>query len=96
MPCASQQQAGLAIVAAGFALGCAAYANSLRGDFVIDDSSAVRTNQDLRPETPFSHLLRNDFWGRRLDQPTSNKSYRPLTVLSFRANFALHGLDIAR
>jgi hypothetical protein len=89
-----ERAACLAVMAAGFAAGCVAYANSLHGDFVIDDSSAVRTNQDLRPETPLVRLLHNDFWGRPLDKPTSNKSYRPLAVLSFRANFVLHGLDV--
>ena len=75
-------------------LGCAVYLNSLNGQFVIDDNSAVRTNADLRPETPLHKLLVNDFWGRPIDAITSVKSYRPLTVLTFRANFALHGLDV--
>ena len=71
-----------------------AFANSLQGGFVIDDGSAIRTNQDLRPETPLSQLLVNDFWGRPIASTTSVKSYRPLTVLSFRWNFAAHGLDV--
>ena len=71
-----------------------AFANSLHGGFVIDDGSAIRTNQDLRPETPLSQLLVNDFWGRPIASTTSVKSYRPLTVLSFRWNFAAHGLDV--
>ena len=48
----------------------------------------------MRPETPLRQLLSNDFWGRPIDSQTSVKSYRPLTVLSFRWNFALHGLDV--
>ena len=67
------------------------FSNSLDGAFVIDDGSAVRTNQDLRPETPLSQLLVRDFWGRPIDAPTSVKSYRPLTVLTFRWNFSAHG-----
>ena len=82
------------LLAAGDALAALAFANSLDGGFVIDDGSAVRTNQDLRPETPIWQLLRHDFWGRPLAGITSNKSYRPLTVLTFRANFALHGLRV--
>ena len=70
------------------------FSNSLDGAFVIDDGSAVRTNQDLRPETPLSQLLVRDFWGRPIDAPTSVKSYRPLTVLTFRWNFSAHGLDV--
>ena len=72
----------------------AVFSNSLNGQFVIDDGSAVRTNQDLRPETPLWHLLRNDFWGRPIAAAHSVKSYRPLTVLTFRANFAWHGLAV--
>ena len=34
----------------------------------------------------------NDFWGLPLSDPESHKSYRPLTVLSFRLNHHLHGL----
>ena len=70
------------------------FSNSLDGAFVIDDGSAVRTNQDLRSETPLSQLLVRDFWGRPIDAPTSVKSYRPLTVLTFRWNFSAHGLDV--
>ena len=72
----------------------AVFQNSLDGGFVIDDGSAIRTNADLRPETPISALFWHDFWGRPIDAVTSVKSYRPLTVLTFRANFAMHGLDV--
>lgn len=87
-------RAAVATGLTAFALACGVYANSLHGAFVIDDGSAIRTNQDLRPETPLVALLRNDYWGRPLASATSVKSYRPLTVLSFRANFALHGLAV--
>ncbi|XP_063224362.1 protein O-mannosyl-transferase TMTC4-like isoform X2 [Bacillus rossius redtenbacheri] len=68
---------------------CAAacYANSLGGQFVFDDSEAVVNNEDLRPGTPAWNLLRNDFWGTPLRHNHSHKSYRPLTVLSFRWNY---------
>ena len=49
---------------------------------------------DLRPETPLRNLLSNDFWGRPLAAVHSVKSYRPLTVLTFRANFIQHGLSV--
>jgi hypothetical protein len=60
------------------------YINSLDGGFVFDDSEAIINNDDLKPETPISNLLYNDFWGTRLTHNASHKSYRPLTVLSFR------------
>ena len=83
-----------AVVAAVVAVAAAVFSNSLHGGFVIDDGSAIRTNKDLRPETPLSNLLVNDYWGRPLAEIHSVKSYRPLTVLTFRANFAVHGLDV--
>ena len=57
---------------------------SYDGDFVFDDSEAILGNKDLLPETPLSNLFINDFWGNKLASKTSHKSYRPLTVLSFR------------
>ena len=60
------------------ALGCA---------LVFDDELAVVRNADTYPEkTPLQTLLHNDFWGAPLSSPQSNKSFRPLTVLSFRLN----------
>jgi hypothetical protein len=68
------------------------YAPHLRNGFAFDDLSAIRNNLDLRPDTPLSQLWSNDFWGTALASNRSNKSFRPLTVLSFRLNFAVHGL----
>lgn len=67
------------------------YKNSVDGDFVFDDTEAIVNNEDLRPETPVWNLFFNDFWGTRLTDKTSHKSYRPLTVLSFRWNYWLSG-----
>ena len=69
------------------------YLNSLSGDLVHDDVFAIKDNEDLRPNTPLSSLLLNDFWGEPMASPTSHKSYRPLTVLGFRLNYLFHGLD---
>jgi hypothetical protein len=33
---------------------------------------------------PLWSMLRNDFWGQSISSDTSHKSFRPLTVLSFR------------
>lgn len=65
-----------------FAVAC--FMNSYQGDFVFDDSEAILSNNDLKPETPLSDLFVHDFWGSKLDSKTSHKSYRPLTVLTFR------------
>ncbi len=74
-------------------LAAVVYLNSLSGDLVHDDVFAIRDNQDLKPSTPWSHLLLNDFWGESMASPTSHKSYRPITVLSFRLNYLWHGLE---
>lgn len=72
------------------------YVNSLDGGFVFDDSEAIINNEDLKPETPISHLLYNDFWGTRLTHNASHKSYRPLTVLSFRLVLYLKDISIEK
>lgn len=67
---------------AGVAVLC--FANSASGEFVFDDNEAILNNKDLLPETPLSLLFSHDFWGRTLNSSTSHKSYRPLTVITFR------------
>ena len=37
--------------------------------------------------------MEHDFWGTPLRSNLSNKSFRPLTVLSFRMNYSMHELD---
>nr|XP_006633670.1 PREDICTED: transmembrane and TPR repeat-containing protein 2 isoform X1 [Lepisosteus oculatus] len=69
------------------------YLNTLSADFCYDDSRAIKTNQDLLPETPWTHIFYDDFWGTLLTHSGSHKSYRPLCTLSFRLNHALGGLD---
>ncbi|KAG9349572.1 hypothetical protein JZ751_028020 [Albula glossodonta] len=67
------------------------FMNSYDGEFVFDDSEAIINNKDLKPETALSNIWRNDFWGSNLSSNTSHKSYRPLTVLTFRLNYLLAG-----
>ncbi|XP_077711187.1 protein O-mannosyl-transferase TMTC4 isoform X5 [Canis aureus] len=67
------------------------FARSYDGDFVFDDSEAIINNKDLRADTPLGDLWHHDFWGSRLSSNTSHKSYRPLTVLTFRINYYLSG-----
>uniref|UniRef100_F7H5E9 Protein O-mannosyl-transferase TMTC4 n=1 Tax=Callithrix jacchus TaxID=9483 RepID=F7H5E9_CALJA len=67
------------------------FARSYDGDFVFDDSEAIVNNKDLQAETPLGDLWHHDFWGSRLSSNTSHKSYRPLTVLTFRINYYLSG-----
>ncbi|XP_076036055.1 protein O-mannosyl-transferase TMTC2-like isoform X2 [Oratosquilla oratoria] len=63
------------------------YFNTLDAEFAYDDSRAIKTNPDVLPTTPILQLLWDDFWGTPLTHSGSHKSYRPLTVLSFRLNY---------
>uniref|UniRef100_A0A8C8K9X3 dolichyl-phosphate-mannose--protein mannosyltransferase n=1 Tax=Oncorhynchus tshawytscha TaxID=74940 RepID=A0A8C8K9X3_ONCTS len=67
------------------------FINSYDGDFVFDDSEAIINNKDLIPSTPLNNIWRNDFWGSNLSSNNSHKSYRPLTVLTFRLNYLIAG-----
>ncbi|CAH0393458.1 unnamed protein product [Bemisia tabaci] len=66
------------------------YVGSLNGDFVFDDSEAVVNNDDVQLTTPVWKLFSHDFWGTRITNNASHKSYRPLTVISFRWNVWLN------
>jgi len=72
------------------------YGNSLTCGFVFDDLSAIKDNKDIRADYPFERqfydFLWNDFWGIPMYKEQSHKSYRPLTVLTYRVNYLLHGL----
>ncbi|XP_010783056.1 protein O-mannosyl-transferase TMTC4 [Notothenia coriiceps] len=67
------------------------FMNSHDGEFVFDDSEAIINNKDLKPTTPLNNIWSNDFWGSNLSSNSSHKSYRPLTVLTFRLNYLLAG-----
>ncbi|XP_077339085.1 protein O-mannosyl-transferase TMTC4 isoform X2 [Lithobates pipiens] len=67
------------------------FVNSYNGNFVFDDSEAIINNKDLREDASISDLWLHDFWGTKLSSNASHKSYRPLTVLTFRINYILAG-----
>ena len=55
------------------------------GEFVHDDARAIVNNPDVTGEgTTVWRLWLNDFWGEDIASADSHKSYRPLTVLTFR------------
>ncbi|XP_076380772.1 protein O-mannosyl-transferase TMTC1 [Megalopta genalis] len=72
------------------AVGC--YLNALGGDFVHDDIPAVVRNKDVLAQTPWTSVLKDDFWGTPMHDINSHKSYRPLTTLTFRLNYLMSGL----
>ncbi|CAB1454881.1 unnamed protein product [Pleuronectes platessa] len=77
----------------GLVVGC--YWNSLACGFAFDDVSAILDNKDLRPSTPVRNLFLNDFWGTPMAEERSHKSYRPLTVFTFRLNYLFSELSAA-
>nr|XP_054488211.1 protein O-mannosyl-transferase TMTC1 [Agelaius phoeniceus] len=83
--------AAAAAVLAGLCVLC--YGNSLRGEFVHDDVWAIVNNPDVRAAAPVSAAFANDFWGKRMAENTSHKSYRPLCVLTFKLNILLAGMN---
>jgi protein O-mannosyl-transferase len=67
-----------------------AYVPYLKGDFVFDDSVAIVRNKDV---TSTGSVWAHDFWGARLTDTTSHKSFRPLTTLMFRLENRIFGLN---
>lgn len=84
-PSADGRRGGAAAAVAVLAGLCAlCYGNSLRGEFVHDDVWAIVNNPDVRAAAPVAAAFANDFWGKRMAENTSHKSYRPLCVLTFK------------
>ena len=78
------------LLAATAAVLC--YLNALSADFAFDDHFALTYNGDVTDANkPLAALWRNDFWGQDIRGEGSHKSYRPLTVLTFRLNRVLAG-----
>ena len=69
------------------------YHNTLDGDLVHDDRFAILENPDISNQLDIASVFSNDFWGTPIHTPKSHKSYRPLTVLSFKLNHYFHGFS---
>ena len=68
-----------------FLISVVTYRNVYRCDFVFDDHLAIRRNRDVdTSETSWRDVWSHDFWGKDLKAIDSHKSWRPITVLSFR------------
>lgn len=59
------------------------YSFSLTGNFVFDDSEAILKNKDVISDS-WLDPFKNDFWGTSIKSNVSHKSYRPLTIISYR------------
>uniref|UniRef100_A0A668APY2 dolichyl-phosphate-mannose--protein mannosyltransferase n=1 Tax=Myripristis murdjan TaxID=586833 RepID=A0A668APY2_9TELE len=82
--------AGRYLVLAALCALC--YSNSLHGELVHDDVWAIINNPDVRPASSLRNIFSNDFWGKRMADNTSHKSYRPLCILTFKLNILLGGM----
>lgn len=53
---------------------------------VLDELHIVAdANKDVNsPSATLRDIVRDDYWGRPLDSPSSHKSWRPVSILSFR------------
>ncbi|XP_073944579.1 protein O-mannosyl-transferase F38B6.6-like [Choristoneura fumiferana] len=67
---------------------------SLKGDFVFDDSEAIVKNEAVKSES-WLYSFHTDYWGTNISSNLSHKSYRPLTVWSFRLNYLLSGKSLS-
>ena len=74
-------------------VGFAVYLTSLDCGMCFDDETAIEKNKDLTNAAPWINILTNDFWGTPMSSHESHKSYRPLTVATFRLNYMLHELQ---
>lgn len=73
------------------AFGIFLYANTIWGEFCMDDTAAVVKNRDVRH---FSwDIFRHDYWGTPIESVKSHKSYRPITVLTFCMDYFIYGLN---
>ena len=71
-------------VVIGLAFGL--YFNVIPGEYVWDDRAAIVDNSDVHGTEPILNLFSNDFWGQDMKLQDSHKSYRPITVLTYRLN----------
>ena len=54
-------------------------------DAVLDEAYILsRENGDVRGSSNLTDVFKNDYWGRPMNSPSSHKSWRPFTVLTFR------------
>lgn len=66
------------------------FSNSIHNEFTFDDVYAIVGNDDATAKSSFESLWKNDYWGQDISEEGSHKSYRPLTILTFRLNSQFH------
>ena len=69
------------------------YLPTLRNGVVWDDRAALLNNPDALGIRPVFAAFRHDFWGQEIGRDDSHKSYRPISVLTYRINHYFHGVQ---
>eukprot|EP00931_Biecheleriopsis_adriatica_P067370 TRINITY_DN41521_c0_g1_i1.p1 TRINITY_DN41521_c0_g1~~TRINITY_DN41521_c0_g1_i1.p1 ORF type:complete len:826 (-),score=156.42 TRINITY_DN41521_c0_g1_i1:114-2561(-) len=98
--CSEAEQSGLAAALPLCILGASLLAyrpvldfNMETGGFFMDDAMIRRNLVVIDNALDWGRLWRTDYWGLEMFDPNTwtHKSFRPLTVLTFRWNYLLHG-----
>uniref|UniRef100_A0A1B6KLG0 dolichyl-phosphate-mannose--protein mannosyltransferase n=1 Tax=Graphocephala atropunctata TaxID=36148 RepID=A0A1B6KLG0_9HEMI len=84
---------GLALIIVSLLAGMC-FSRTVDGGFVFDDMEAVVNNDDVQLSTPIIDVFDNDFWGTPITHNASHKSYRPLTIISYRLNVLAAGGEL--
>ncbi|XP_063900716.1 protein O-mannosyl-transferase TMTC2-like [Zophobas morio] len=74
-----------------FLVALLCFINTSFHEFTFDDVAAVVNNQDLKSFS-LKKIFSDDFWGRPLYYFNSNKSYRPLVILTYWVNVLIFGV----
>jgi tetratricopeptide (TPR) repeat protein len=73
-----------------FLLGAVVYGNTLGADFTLDDVPIIQENTVIRDLGKWREYFTTNYWGESAKY--NDKSlYRPLTILSYALNYAVHG-----
>ena len=67
------------------------YLNAIGNEFVLDDTRIIRDNVRIRSLAGVPGLFTSSYWGTEGTQGL----YRPLVLVSYALNYALHGLSTA-
>ncbi|KAL3909867.1 MAG: hypothetical protein SGARI_002387 [Bacillariaceae sp.] len=62
---------------------------ALHGIYVYDDAGSVVKNIVVNGSVDWKEVFKRDFWGVDMKETQSHKSFRPITTLTFRANYLL-------
>jgi protein O-mannosyl-transferase len=65
------------------------YVNAVGNEFVLDDTRLIRDNLRIRTLANVPHLFASSYW----DLSGPQALYRPLVLVSYAFNYAIHGLS---